>query len=78
MTAHPAKWPNYHEGDFVIRNYVFRSGETLPQLNLQPSGGNMQRWQFLVIRDPKVKETVIFLASFVSLSRFHSELPGKL
>ena len=23
-----------------------------------PSGGNMQRWQFLVIRDPKVKETV--------------------
>jgi nitroreductase len=23
-----------------------------------PSGGNMQRWQFLVIRDPKVKEAV--------------------
>jgi len=23
-----------------------------------PSGGNMQRWQCLVIRDPKVKETV--------------------
>ena len=23
-----------------------------------PSGGNMQRWHFLVIRDPKVKETV--------------------
>ena len=23
-----------------------------------PSGGNMQRWRFLVIRDPKVKETV--------------------
>ena len=23
-----------------------------------PSGGNMQRWCFLVIRDPKVKETV--------------------
>ena len=22
-----------------------------------PSGGNMQRWRFLVIRDPKVKET---------------------
>ena len=23
-----------------------------------PSGGNMQRWCFSVIRDPKVKETV--------------------
>jgi nitroreductase len=23
-----------------------------------PSGGNMQRWRFLVIRDPRVKETV--------------------
>ena len=23
-----------------------------------PSGGNMQRWRFLVIRDPKIKETV--------------------
>src|ERR1700745_2359519 len=23
-----------------------------------PSGGNMQRWRFLVIRDPKVKEVV--------------------
>jgi nitroreductase len=23
-----------------------------------PSGGNMQRWRFLLIRDPKVKETV--------------------
>jgi nitroreductase len=23
-----------------------------------PSGGNMQRWRFLIIRDPKVKETV--------------------
>jgi nitroreductase len=23
-----------------------------------PSGGNMQRWRFLVIKDPKVKETV--------------------
>ena len=27
-------WPNYREGDFVIRNYVFRSGETLPELKL--------------------------------------------
>jgi nitroreductase len=23
-----------------------------------PSGGNMQRWRFLVIRDPKIKRTV--------------------
>src|SRR5260370_12514367 len=23
-----------------------------------PSGGNMQRWRFLVIRDPNVKETL--------------------
>src|SRR5215471_12726394 len=34
MTAQPTKWPNYHEGDFVIRNYVFRSGEILPELKL--------------------------------------------
>src|SRR5215813_5668038 len=29
-----ASWPNYREGDFVIPNYVFRSGETLPELKL--------------------------------------------
>ena len=23
-----------------------------------PSGGNMQRWRFLVVRDPKIKQTV--------------------
>src|SRR5438067_13915129 len=23
-----------------------------------PSGGNMQRWRYLVVRDPKVKQTV--------------------
>ena len=23
-----------------------------------PSGGNMQRWRFLVIRDPKIKQTL--------------------
>jgi homoserine O-acetyltransferase len=28
------RWPNYQEGDFVIRNYVFRNGETLPELKL--------------------------------------------
>ena len=30
MSADETKWPNYREGDFVIPNYVFRSGETLP------------------------------------------------
>ena len=34
MSAHPTKWPNYSEGDFIIRDYVFRSGETLPELKL--------------------------------------------
>jgi len=23
-----------------------------------PSGGNMQRWRFIVVRDPQVKQTV--------------------
>jgi homoserine O-acetyltransferase len=32
--ARQVRWPNYQEGDFVIRDYVFRSGETLPELNL--------------------------------------------
>ena len=34
MSEHPTKWLNDHEGDFIIRNYVFRSGETLPELKL--------------------------------------------
>jgi homoserine acetyltransferase len=34
MSVHPTKWLNDHEGDFIIRNYVFRSGETLPELKL--------------------------------------------
>ena len=34
MSADHTKWPNYHEGDFVIRNYIFRSSETLPELKL--------------------------------------------
>jgi homoserine O-acetyltransferase/O-succinyltransferase len=29
-----ARWPNYREGDFVIRDYVFHSGERLPELRL--------------------------------------------
>ena len=32
--AKRTNWRNYQEGDFVIRNYVFRSGETLPELKL--------------------------------------------
>jgi homoserine O-acetyltransferase/O-succinyltransferase len=27
-------WPNYREGDFIITDYKFASGETLPQLKL--------------------------------------------
>jgi len=27
-------WPNYQEGDFIITNYKFASGETLSQLKL--------------------------------------------
>ena len=30
MTA----WPNQREGDFVLKDYVFESGETLPELKL--------------------------------------------
>jgi homoserine O-acetyltransferase len=33
-TAERTRWPNYREDDFMIRNYVFRSGETLPELTL--------------------------------------------
>jgi homoserine O-acetyltransferase len=32
--ATPTNWPNYQKGDFVIGNYVFRKGETLPELKL--------------------------------------------
>src|SRR5215469_9393646 len=32
--AHRTRWVNYQEGDFVIRKYVFRSGETLLELKL--------------------------------------------
>ena len=27
-------WPNFHEGDFILRDYVFHSGETLAELRL--------------------------------------------
>ena len=29
-----SQWPNYQEGDFIIPNYKFVRGGTLPQLNL--------------------------------------------
>lgn len=32
--ADGARWPNFHEGAFVIKNYTFRSGEMLPELVL--------------------------------------------
>ena len=32
--AEQTRWPNYQEADFVIRNYAFRGGETLPELKL--------------------------------------------
>jgi homoserine O-acetyltransferase/O-succinyltransferase len=32
--AETARWPNYREGDFVIANCPFRSGERLPELRL--------------------------------------------
>jgi homoserine O-acetyltransferase/O-succinyltransferase len=34
LPAARIKWPNYRESDFSIRNYAFRSGETLSELNL--------------------------------------------
>jgi nitroreductase len=33
-----------------------------------PSGGNMQRWRFLVIKDPAIKETVEHFETFLRLS----------
>ena len=32
--ANRPQWLNYQEGDFVITDYVFRTGETLPELKL--------------------------------------------
>jgi homoserine O-acetyltransferase len=34
-TNDPAtQWPNYREADFLIKDYVFASGERLPELSL--------------------------------------------
>ena len=32
--VNPADWPGYQEGDYVIKDYKFVSGETLPELKL--------------------------------------------
>src|SRR5216684_2269738 len=29
-----SKWPNYQEADFVVKNYLFKSGESLPELKM--------------------------------------------
>jgi len=34
QTKSPTAWPNQREGDFVIKDYRFASGETLPELKL--------------------------------------------
>jgi nitroreductase len=47
--------PQMDKSNFILRP-TFSLG-LLARVSA-PSGGNMQRWRFLVIRDPKVKETV--------------------
>jgi homoserine O-acetyltransferase len=32
--APAARWPHYREDDCIIRNFVFKSGEMLPELRL--------------------------------------------
>ncbi len=34
-TPAPRNYPAFVEGDYVIKNFQFRSGETLPELNMQ-------------------------------------------
>jgi homoserine O-acetyltransferase len=34
VLAAESQWPNQQEGDFVIKDYAFKSGETLPELKL--------------------------------------------
>src|ERR1700676_5184059 len=33
-TEYAARWPNYQESDFVLKDYRFASGEVLPELKL--------------------------------------------
>jgi nitroreductase len=47
--------PQMDKGNFILRS-TFSLG-LLARVSA-PSGGNMQRWRFLVIRDPKVKQTL--------------------
>jgi nitroreductase len=39
-----------------------------------PSGGNMQRWRFLLVRDQKVKETVESSTGVRGMSRLHHDI----
>jgi homoserine O-acetyltransferase len=32
--AAETNWPNYREDDFTVKNYAFRSGESLPEVKL--------------------------------------------
>jgi homoserine O-acetyltransferase len=34
VLAEDAKWPNYKEADFTVKDYVFKSGESLPELKI--------------------------------------------
>jgi len=34
MPVDTSRWPNYQEADFILRDYRFASGETLPELKL--------------------------------------------
>lgn len=34
MPNYAERWPNYTEGDFILKDYRFASGETLPELKL--------------------------------------------
>src|SRR5262249_37596073 len=32
--AAESKWPNHHEADFVVKDYAFKSGESLPEVKI--------------------------------------------
>src|ERR1700686_5007084 len=32
--AAETNWPNYQEGDFVVKSYAFKSGESLPEVKI--------------------------------------------
>ena len=33
-TAAETNWPNYREDDFIVKNYGFKSGESLPEVKI--------------------------------------------